>query len=87
MQTNEQILPTMRRTVPQIYMYDDTSFPGWIKIGQTTRTDVRQRIDEQHPITEPHKTYHLLWHAGAFYAAVGSPTERGCLTKENSLQT
>ena len=68
MQTTEQILPTMRRTVPQIYMYDDTSFPGWIKIGQTTRSDVRQRIDEQHPITEPHKTYHLLWHAGAFYA-------------------
>ena len=68
MATIEQILPTMRRTVPQIYMYDDTSFPGWIKIGQTTRSDVRQRIDEQHPITEPHKTYHLLWHAGAFYA-------------------
>lgn len=68
MQTNEQILPTMRRSVPQIYMYDDTSFPGWIKIGQTTRSDVRQRIDEQHPITEPHKTYHLLWHDNAFYA-------------------
>ena len=58
----------MRRAVPQIYMYDDTSFPGWIKIGQTTRADVRQRIDEQHPITEPHKTYHLLWHDKAFYA-------------------
>lgn len=58
----------MRRAVPQIYMYDDTSFPGWIKIGQTTRADVRQRIDEQHPITEPHKTYHLLWHDNAFYA-------------------
>ena len=58
----------MRRAVPQIYMYDDTSFPGWIKIGQTTRSDVRQRIDEQHPITEPHKTYHLLWHDNAFYA-------------------
>ena len=28
MATIEQILPTMRRTVPQIYMYDDTSFPG-----------------------------------------------------------
>ena len=68
MQTNEQILPTMRRAVPQIYMYDDTSFPGWIKIGQTTRADVRKRIDEQHPITEPHKTYHLLWHDNAFYA-------------------
>lgn len=68
MQTNEQILPSMRRAVPQIYMYDDTSFPGWIKIGQTTRADVRQRIDEQHPITEPHKTYHLLWHDNAFYA-------------------
>ena len=68
MQTNEQILPTMRRAVPQIYMYDDTSFPGWIKIGQTTRSDVRQRIDEQHPITEPQKTYHLLWHDNAFYA-------------------
>ena len=35
----------MRRAVPQIYMYDDTSFPGWIKIGQTTRADVRKRID------------------------------------------
>jgi hypothetical protein len=57
----------MRRAVPQIYMYDDTSFPGWIKIGQTTRSDVRKRIDEQHPITEPHKTYHLLWHDNAFY--------------------
>ncbi len=68
MQTNEQILPTMRRAVPQIYMYDDTSFPGWIKIGQTTRADVRKRIDEQHPITEPHKTYHLLWHDNAFYS-------------------
>ena len=68
MQTTEQILPTMRRAVPQIYMYDDTSFPGWIKIGQTTRADVRERIDEQHPITEPHKTYHLLWHDNAFYA-------------------
>ena len=68
MQTTEQILPTMRRTMPQIYMYDDTSFPGWIKIGQTTRADVRKRIDEQHPITEPHKTYHLLWHDNAFYA-------------------
>ena len=68
MQTTEQILPTMRRAVPQIYMYDDTSFPGWIKIGQTTRADVRKRIDEQHPITEPHKTYHLLWHDNAFYA-------------------
>lgn len=68
MATIEQILPTMRRAVPQIYMYDDTSFPGWIKIGQTTRVDVRKRIDEQHPITEPHKTYHLLWHDNAFYA-------------------
>ena len=68
MATIEQILPTMRRAVPQIYMYDDTSFPGWIKIGQTTRADVRKRIDEQHPITEPHKTYHLLWHDNAFYA-------------------
>ena len=68
MQTIEQILPEMRRAVPQIYMYDDTSFPGWIKIGQTTRADVRKRIDEQHPITEPHKTYHLLWHDNAFYA-------------------
>jgi hypothetical protein len=58
----------MRRAVPQIYMYDDTSFPGWIKIGQTMRADVRKRIDEQHPITEPHKTYHLLWHDNAFYA-------------------
>ena len=30
---------------------------------------MRKRIDEQHPITEPHKTYHLLWHDNAFYEA------------------
>ena len=68
MQTIEQILPSGQRTVPQIYMYDDTSFPGWIKIGETSRADVTKRIDEQHPITEPYKTYHLLWHDNAFYA-------------------
>ena len=68
MQTIEQILPSGQRVVPQIYMYDDTSFPGWIKIGQTGRQDVNERIDEQHPITEPYKTYHLLWHDNAFYA-------------------
>ena len=68
MQTIDQILPNSRRTVPQIYMYDDVAFPGWIKIGQTGRHDVNERIDEQHPITEPYKTYHLLWHDNAFYA-------------------
>ena len=68
MQTITQILPEERRMVPQIYMYSDEAFPGWLKIGQTTRKDVNVRIDEQHPITEPHKTYHLEWHAPAFYA-------------------
>ena len=68
MQTIDQILPNERRIVPQIYMYDDVAFPGWIKIGQTGRHDVNERIDEQHPITEPYKTYHLLWHDNAFYA-------------------
>ena len=68
MQTIDQILPNSRRAVPQIYMYDDIAFPGWIKIGQTGRIDVNERIDEQHPITEPYKTYHLLWHDNAFYA-------------------
>ena len=68
MQTIDQILPNSRRTVSQIYMYDDVAFPGWIKIGETTRADVTQRINEQHPITEPFKTYHLLWHDNAFYA-------------------
>ena len=68
MVTIEQILPSGNRAVPQIYMYDDVAFPGWIKIGETTRHDVNERIDEQHPITEPYKTYHLLWHDNAFYA-------------------
>ncbi|MDY6346986.1 MAG: restriction endonuclease [Bacteroidales bacterium] len=68
MQSTDQILPNSHRKVPQIYMYDDVAFPGWIKIGQTGRQDVNERIDEQHPITEPYKTYHLLWHDNAFYA-------------------
>ena len=58
----------MRRAVPQIYMYDGTSFPGWIKIGQTKREDVNIRIDEQHPITEPWNTY-LLLRVGVFNRA------------------
>ncbi|MBO4744346.1 MAG: hypothetical protein J5603_02490 [Bacteroidales bacterium] len=39
MQTIDQILPNSQRVVPQIHMYDDVAFPGWIKIGLTGRQD------------------------------------------------
>ena len=39
MQTIDQILPNSQRVVPQIHMYDDAAFPGWIKIGLTGRQD------------------------------------------------
>lgn len=42
---------------PKIYAYSDTSFPGMLKIGYTTRS-VETRIKEQYPIVRPgEKTY------------------------------
>lgn len=68
MKTQKEILPEQRRFTPQIYAYSDTHFPGQLKIGDTTREDVNIRIEEQHPIVMPGKTYRLEWSAPAFYA-------------------
>ncbi len=64
----QEVLPSGKRPGVQIYIYSDTAFPGWLKIGETTRDDVQERIDEQHPITEPWKTYRTEWHGSAFFA-------------------
>ena len=68
MKTSKEILPEHKRFTPQIYAYSDSHFPGQLKIGDTTREDVNIRIDEQHPIITPGKTYKLEWYAPAFYA-------------------
>ena len=68
MKTQQEILPEYKRFTPQIYAYSDTHFPGQLKIGDTTREDVNVRIEEQHPIITPGKTYRLEWFDTAFYA-------------------
>ena len=68
MKTQQEILPEYKRFTPQIYAYSDTHFPDQLKIGDTTREDVNVRIDEQHPIITPGKTYRLEWFDTAFYA-------------------
>lgn len=68
MKTQQEILPEYKRFTPQIYAYSDTHFPGQLKIGDTTREDVNVRIEEQHPIITPGKTYKLEWFDTAFYA-------------------
>lgn len=68
MKTQQEILPEYRRFTPQIYAYSDTHFPGQLKIGDTTCEDVNMRIEEQHPIVTPGKTYRLEWSGTAFYA-------------------
>ena len=68
MKTQKEILPEGKRFTPQIYAYSDSHFPGQLKIGDTTREDVNIRIDEQHPIITPGKTYKLEWYDAAFYA-------------------
>lgn len=68
MKTQQEILPEYRRFTPQIYAYSDTRFPGQLKIGDTTREDVNVRIEEQHPIVTPGRTYQLEWSDTAFYA-------------------
>ncbi len=68
MKTQQEILPEYKRFTPQIYAYSDKHFPGQLKIGDTTREDVNVRIEEQHPIITPGKTYRLEWFDTAFYA-------------------
>lgn len=68
MKNEQEILPEYRRFMPQIYAYSDAHFPGQLKIGDTTREDVNVRIEEQHPIITPGKTYRLEWFDTAFYA-------------------
>ena len=68
MKTQKEILPEHKRFTPQIYAYSDKHFPGQLKIGDTTREDVNIRIEEQHPIITPGKTYTLEWYDTAFYA-------------------
>ena len=68
MKTQKEILPENKRFTPQIYAYSDSHFPGQLKVGDTTREDVNIRIEEQHPIITPGKTYKLEWYAPAFYA-------------------
>lgn len=68
MKTPKEILPEHKRITPQIYAYSDTHFPGQLKIGDTTREDVNIRIEEQHPIIMPGKTFQLEWFDTAFYA-------------------
>lgn len=68
MKNEQEILPEYRRFMPQIYAYSDAHFPGQLKIGDTTREDVNVRIEEQHPIITPGKTYQLEWFDTAFYA-------------------
>ena len=67
MKTQQEILPEYKRFTPQIYAYSDTQYPGLLKIGDTTREDVNVRIEEQHPIITPNKTYRLEWSDKAFY--------------------
>ena len=68
MKNEQKILPEFKRFTPQIYAYGDTHFPGQLKIGDTSREDVNVRIEEQHPIITPGRTYRLEWFDTAFYA-------------------
>lgn len=68
MKNEQKILPEFKRFTPQIYAYSDTHFPGQLKVGDTTREDVNVRIEEQHPIITPGRTYRLEWFDTAFYA-------------------
>ncbi|MGM9973435.1 MAG: GIY-YIG nuclease family protein [Clostridiaceae bacterium] len=49
---------------PQIYVYSDENYPGWLKVGYTTRKNPEDRIKEQYPILLPCgiKPYSMLWH-------------------------
>ena len=39
---------------PRIYVYSDVTYPGWLKVGYTTRS-VEERVKEQYPTNRPGK--------------------------------
>ena len=68
MANNSIILPFSKK-YPQIYAYSlEEIYPGCIKVGYTTRKDVKTRIDEQFKIEFPDgtKPYKLLLSEDAF---------------------
>ena len=61
---NEYLSNSSRDYFPQIYAYVDDAFPNYIKVGYTTKPDVRDRIKEQY-VNRPHNTWKLLRKANA----------------------
>ena len=59
----------IKEKFPQIYVYSmENNYPGCLKIGFTTRKDVRKRIKEQFSIQFPDGVppYELIWYEDAF---------------------
>ena len=59
----------IKEKFPQIYVYSmENNYPGCLKIGYTTRKDVRKRIKEQFSIQFPDGVppYELKWYEDAF---------------------
>lgn len=60
MKFNIDIFPALSKEEPKIYAYQDSEYPGFIKVGFTTRK-VEDRIREQYGVIRPEKTYKVLW--------------------------
>lgn len=44
---------------PMIYAYEDTRYPGCLKVGYTS-SDVDKRVAEQYPVKTPEKSYRIV---------------------------
>ncbi len=62
---NIELFPEPLKVEPKIYAYTDTSFPGYIKIGYTTRANPIDRIKEQFGVIRPQQTFKLIWYDSA----------------------
>ena len=60
---HERYFPLSEKSHPQIYAYSLDSSPNEIKVGFTTKVDVRDRINEQ--LKTSNQSYRLLYYADA----------------------
>ena len=60
---HERYFPLSEKSHPQIYAYSLDSSPNEIKVGFTTKADVRDRINEQ--LKTSNQSYRLLYYADA----------------------
>ena len=47
------------KNIPKVYAYSDTRYPGYLKVGYTTKS-AEERVKEQYPVILPSQSYEIV---------------------------